>query len=222
MLTWKSISTSVLSSGCLHQNRCTLCFFALADAINSQQPLGVLQRWKALLLTAEFAFQVVPQGGDARYWKYQELRQRAIKHGDNAKVTTRQWIYHIMGFKLDRQAETKREMGAHAIHQAYKSSVKFWARTSEDITVSFVDTAITTYNRVFSLPAAKDAIMWCDENLSSLENPFQSVYVFQAIIDRAKTPEKIGWAVQGLVDHLRMGLIDKSTFDSDRRRTRRT
>ena len=64
--------------------------FASADAIISQQPLGVLQRWKALLLTAEFAFQVVSQGGDARYWKYQELRQRAIEHSDNAKVTTRQ------------------------------------------------------------------------------------------------------------------------------------
>ena len=195
--------------------------FALAKAITSKQPVGILQRWKALALTTEFAFQVVPQGGDDRYWKCQELRQRAIEQGDNAKVTTRQWIYDIMGFKMDKQAETKREIGANAIHQAYKNC-KFWARTSEEITVSFVDTAITTFSRVFSLPAAKDAIVWCDETLSSLENPFQSIYVFQAIIDRAKTPEKIGWAVQGLVDHLRMGLIDKSVFANAKLRDHRS
>ena len=186
--------------------------FAVEEAITSKQPDAVLQRWKTVLLTTEFAFQVVPEGGDQRYWKYEELRQRAIEQGDNAKVTTRQWVYDIVGFKFDKQAETKKEMGAHAIHQAYKSSVKFWARTSEDISVSFVDSAITVYPRVFSLPATRVAVIWCDENLSSTENPFQSIYLLQAVVDRAKTPDKISWAIQGLVDHLRMGIIDKSVF----------
>lgn len=195
--------------------------FAIAAAITGQQPDGVLQRWKSLLLTTEFEFIVVEDGGDNRYWKYQELRQRAIEIGDNAKITTRQWIYDIMGFKMDKQKACGREMGAHNIHQAYKESVKFWARTTEEISVGFVDSAITVYTRIFSIPAASAAIQWCDENLSSTQNPFTSIWTLQAIIDRAKTPEKIEWGCQGLVDHLRMGIIDKSVFANAKLRCHR-
>ena len=82
--------------------------FAVAAAITSSQQYGILQRWKTLLLTTEFEFHVVADGGDNRYWKYQELRQIAIEHGDNAKITTRQWIYDIIGLQ-DRQAEIRRK-----------------------------------------------------------------------------------------------------------------
>ena len=81
--------------------------------------------------------------------------------------------------------------------------------------MGFIDSAITVYNRVFSIAAASAAIQWCDENLSSTQNPFTSIWTLQAIIDRAKTPERIEWGVQSLV------MLDKSVFANAKLRCHR-
>ena len=56
--------------------------FAVAEAITTNQAIGVLQRWKTVLLSVPLAFMVVPEG-DARFWKSHTLRQRAIEQGAN-------------------------------------------------------------------------------------------------------------------------------------------
>lgn len=127
-------------------------------------------------------------------------------------MTVRQWVYDVIGFKADKEAELKHPVGSERIHQIYEKEMPFWAKTSERISAAFVDSAVTIYKRVFSLPAALEAIVWCDENLASNVNPFQSIYVLQSIVDRAQTPERIAWAIPGLLDHYRMELIDKGAF----------
>ena len=121
--------------------------FAVAEAITSNQAIGVLQR--------------------------------------------RQWVYDIVGFKRDKEAETKKTFGSARIHQEYSKSIGFWAKSSEKISASFIDSALTVFNRLFALPAALECLVFCDEAYSADQNPFQSIYVLQAIVDRAKTSGRI-------------------------------
>lgn len=89
----------------------------------------------------------------------------------------------------------------------YTNKIK-WARGVEQVSVGFVDTAVTVYKRLFSNPRAAQALEWVDENWFA-HPPLASIYAYQAIVDRGKTPEGIGLVTEGLIDAFRMGSIDK-------------
>jgi hypothetical protein len=54
--------------------------------------------WRRALLSAPFHFEVCAKGEDRRFWRSQNLRQEAIQMGDVAQLSTRQWIYDVVGY----------------------------------------------------------------------------------------------------------------------------
>ena len=87
-----------------------------------------------------------------------------------------------------------------------------FSRATEKVTKGFVDAAITIYKRLLSLPAARAVLEWCDTQLLGRDNPFESVWVLQAIVDRAKTSDTISYVMEALLDHWRMNYIDAGHF----------
>lgn len=96
---------------------------------------------------------------------------------------------------------------AEKISKLYTNKIK-WARGVEHVSPGFVDTAVTVYKRVFSNAKAALILEWVDENMFA-HPPLTSIYAYQAIVDRGRSPEGIGLVTEGLIDALRMGFIDR-------------
>ena len=184
--------------------------FSLEEAvIKAPEDQALLGRWLKLCLTTPMTFEMVP-AGEERYWRAQNIREHQIEKGDTVHRSTRQRIYDVAGFKIAKEREANKTIGADKIEKMYKR-VKLATR-SEKITFGFIDASVTIYNRILKLPKAAVQLEWLDENLPKAQNPIASVWTLQYVIERAQSPERIVFALEGLVDHYRMGLIDLGVF----------
>ena len=108
----------------------------------------------------------------------------------------------MIGFKETKGKELSKTFGAIQVAKMYDERMVY-ARTTEKVKDSFVDSAMTIHKRVFSLPVASPWLEWCDDVLTD-RSPWKSIYMLQAIVDRAQTSERISWAVWSLTDCFRM------------------
>ena len=166
---------------------------------------SVLLQWRQVMLTATFAFEVIPSG-EPRYWRAQNLRQGLIEVGLVAQLSVRQWIYDVVGFKVAKEKEFQKAVSATTLAKLYNDNVR-WAGSSESLSDSFVDQAITVYRRVLSLPDARACLEWAEENMLTTY-PWRNMKALHAIVERCTTSVKIVWAVQGVTDLFRMGLLE--------------
>jgi hypothetical protein len=93
----------------------------------------------------------------------------------------------------------------------YASKMKY-ARSSEQVSHAFVDSAVTVYRRVLSVQDACKWLEWCEENMMGQSPWAKSIYALQALVDRAQGADRIGWAVWGLTDLYRMELVNLGDF----------
>ena len=170
----------------------------------------IANRWRKVLLTQQCCLAIVPVG-DERYWKAQNLREEMVDKGESVKRTVVQRIYDIAGFKIDKEEELKVVLSSEKIATMYKTKMKF-ARSSEPVSDSFVDTAITTYKRILGNPVNQEILSYCDEHFVGTNHPFNSIYALQAVCDRASTAIRISFALEGLVDHYLMEFINLGEF----------
>ena len=158
---------------------------SIGNAIKAGATDDIMRRWLNVCLCVTIVFEVVPQG-EERFWRAQNLREQAIENGEVVHRSTRQRIYDVAGFKIEQERIHNREFSAAYVADLYNKRVKR-AKSTECLSNSFVDTAITVYKRIFSLEAAKKVLKWVDENFFGYKNPFDSVSVFQAVVN--KEPE---------------------------------
>ena len=85
--------------------------FSIRDAIVAGASDDVLMAWRRALLSAPFQFEVCGKGED-RFWRSQNLRQEAIQMGDVAQLSTRQWIYDVVGYKAFKEDELNKTLGS--------------------------------------------------------------------------------------------------------------
>ncbi len=76
----------------------------------------------------------------------------------------------------------------------------------------FGDSAVTVFRRVLSVHIACKWLEWCEENMMGQSPWAKSIYALQALVDRAQTSGRIGWAVWGLTDLYRMELVNVGDF----------
>ncbi|CAE7245726.1 unnamed protein product [Symbiodinium sp. CCMP2592] len=188
---------------------CHALLFSIHEAISAKAPEPILRRWKELLLTTPFRFELVPQG-EARFWRAQNLREEMVERGITVRLSVRQRIYDVAGFKASKEAALKTTLGAAAVASAYQKHLKASAG-SEIISESFVDSAITVHDRLLSIPACSVLLEELDAQYLK-GNPLSSIYAFQAIIDKAQTPQHITWAVEGMIDGFRKGFVEPGFF----------
>jgi hypothetical protein len=185
--------------------------FSLEEAIESGADDSILRRWKQLILSWPFAFEVC-QEGDPRMWRAQNLREELVDIGESVKLSVRQRVMDVAIFKLEREAETKAILSAEKLAKLYETNMKL-ARSTEPLSSSFIDSAVTVYRRILCVEENQALLAWCDEFFLGIKkHPLISIYSLQALIDRAQTPEKIAFGLEMLVDHYLMEYIDLGTF----------
>jgi len=185
--------------------------FSLSDAITGGASDAVLCSWKSLLLTWPMSWEVVAPG-DSRTWRAGNLREMMVDAGDSVRLSTRQLAMEVAGFKAETEATKQVTLSSADTSKLY-STYLVQARNSEKISTAFVDSALTVVKRVINIPECAMILEWCDENfLDDVQNPWNSIYALQSVVDRAQVPHLIAWAVDLLVDHYRMGFIDIGVF----------
>ena len=118
-----------------------------------------------------------------------------------SKLTVREQILDVAGFKQEKERELGRALSSAAASKIWMDKVQF-ARSSDKVSVTWIETAITVFNRVLSGPAAAKIIEYCDEHYPDV---ISSVHFLHALVKRAGDEEHIIRALEGLLDHYRMG-----------------
>ena len=88
--------------------------FSLKDAVEQGASEEVLMKWRRVALTTPFQFEVVAEGED-RYWRAANIRQECIEAGDVVQLSTRQWIFDVIGFKETKEKQLGRQLSALAV-----------------------------------------------------------------------------------------------------------
>jgi hypothetical protein len=185
--------------------------FSLQDAISSGASDEVLRSWKTLLLSWPMSWEVVALG-EARTWRAGNLRESMVDAGDSVKLSTRQLALDVAGFKMETEAAKQTAISSADTAKMYATHL-VQARSSEKISPTFVDSAITVVKRVINNAECSAILEWCDENfLDNLQHPWSSIYALQSLCDRAVCPHLISWGIELLVDHYRMDFIDIGVF----------
>ena len=172
----------------------------------------VLRGWLHLWLTVPAVFEVHAPGRD-REWRGQNLRETLVDTGIIVKRTVKQRVEDVAGFRKELHVEGgKGEASSKQIADLYSKNMVY-AQSTEIVSAAFVDSACTVDRRILSDPIGSTVMTFCDEYFTKMkEHPFESIYTLQGICDRAKGPDRLMWILQGLVDHYRMGFINKSSF----------
>ena len=140
------------------------------------------------------------------------MREELVDIGESVKPTIRQRVLDVAGFKLERQGVQNTVVSSEKVSKLYNANVVL-ARSTEPVSVAFVDSSMTIYKRILMDPVKALILALCDDLYPDpAKHPFNSIYVLQAICDRASTPAKILTALIWLVDHYRMEIIDIGCF----------
>ena len=180
--------------------------FAMEKAIKEGLDESIRMRWRHLLLTAPFQFEVHPTAED-RFWRSQNLRQHLIEVGLVSHLSCRQWVYDVVGFKASKEKELGRAISSVQLAKLYADNVKFAGGNNHVLSDSFIDSAATVHKRVLSLPVARHWLEWAEEHMLG-HYPFSTISALQALVNRAQTCSRITWAVWGITDLYRMELIN--------------
>ncbi len=185
--------------------------FSLTDAIVQGAPEDILRRWRTPVLSTTFVFEAVAPG-EARYWTAQNLREAMVEKGLSVKLSLRQRIIDVCGFKHDYETKYGTTISSSGLAKLYQKKMKY-ARSTEHVSVAWIDSAVTLNTRVFSVKEAEEILIWADSYfIKESDNPLGLIYAFQAIVDRGQTGPKIVNALKCLYDGYRMGFIELGEF----------
>lgn len=194
--------------------------FSVAESIRENAEEAVLKKWLRVLLTIDFEILCIPDT-ETRYWKAVNLREKAVELGQSVRLSLRQRIFDVAGFKQTKEASLGTTLPYKKVAQMYAQHVKL-ASGTEDVSETFVDCACGIYRRIFSVPQCQKILEAADVTLLA-SNPWnKSIYSLQGLLDRAQTTENIAYALDGLLDGFAMGFVSSAEFAPSRIRDYRS
>ena len=72
------------------------------------------------------------------------------------------------------------------------------------MTASWIDQASTVAERLCKVKAARNIVLETEENFPT-DSPFEGISKLQWIVSKARSPERITWAVGSIADHWAYG-----------------
>ncbi len=180
-------------------------YFAIHDAIKEHGNDDSLMRgWLRCLRNVPMKFLKAPV--EDWQWLGLQMREDAVEMAETVGRTTLQRIYDIIRVKHELEVAGKKS-NADTISALFMSKLKI-ASSTETVNKTFVDSALTVWNRMLSQPQAADILKACDTTWG-LHSPWNSVYKLQEVISRAQVPDAITWMLASLTDGVTCGTIAK-------------
>ncbi len=189
--------TSITPLELLH----AMIFAVHRDIINLVEE-EVLLQWRAALLSVPVHVKVFTES--EQYFESISIREEIAGDYDAAYFTAYQRIYMIEKFR-----ETEDAIKGPQTSEQLASSlgkVRFHTR-SESANAAFVDSALTLYRRVLSIPTVSAVVKKADEDYAH-SGPFSKVSALQAVMKKAGSMEQIVWTIMSIDDLFRNDMMD--------------
>ncbi|WP_353239637.1 hypothetical protein [Limnohabitans sp.] len=171
---------------------------AISRDVDAQQDddLSVLQSWRKFCLSTTTTFHL-HESHEARYWASLQLRENAGATAEAVCRTSLQRIFEVVRFRSARVKVLGAPAGtAVAVAKAYSDKL-YMANNGVQVTKSFIDVALTVHDRMFKRARIADVLVEADSGPRD-SNPFESIYVLQAILSRGQTEPRIFWIVASI------------------------
>ena len=166
-----------------------------------------LQEWRRIFLGTTFIFKYIENDTDFHFAHLQSRENLGIDFA-SMRHSSLQRILDLAAFKHRMQATTGQQWSAAHVSEQYRSNLQL-SETSDDITDSYVDMALTVHSRLLSNQKLADLAMALDEE-EGTKNPFDSVCKLQTIVSKSKDKDGVStleWTFPLLVDFYRSGAL---------------
>ena len=154
----------------------------------------------ALATPIEF---VVCSNIDDRFWRSVDLRETIGAVFASMYRSAVQRISELVGWKAQQEEKTNVSMGAAAVAEAWAANVRV-SSMGEKITVGFVDSALTVWDRLLADPVCRQLIMQTEDHWGK-RTPWDSVYKLEAVIKKRGRPGEVAlgnlrWSLSAVTD----------------------
>ena len=181
--------------------------FACGRDIEAQKGDAVLREWRHVFRTVQMDF-VRASTGKASLHAFQ-LREDYLARGEQVAWTTIQRVQLVIREKAALEfAGTK--CSSAKLAAVFASGVSL-AKSSEPMSPSFIDAALTIEARVLSNDVCSVCLTLLEDHYG-ISGPFNSVYKLQSVVNRGKTQQGIEWCLLSLADALRMRFLEVGDF----------
>jgi len=126
--------------------------FSVAAAIERKESEKVLAEWRRHMLTTIFTVAVY-SSEDEMFWASVKLRQDLAAMSSAMVRTTFQLIHEVADVKKKLEESMKSSVSAKTVFDTYKENVVMHTVGEDEFAQSFVDNALSIYNRLFSSKA---------------------------------------------------------------------
>jgi hypothetical protein len=161
-----------------------------------------IKEWERAALTSVVEFHHMTE--DTIQYRSMQSRENLAADFEALRTTPLMRILSFGAFKVRVEASGGKHSAADLL-QKYKTFITLGPR-SEKLTLSFVDHACTILNRMFVIPGMAKLLQEADD-LPSGTNPLEGTTKLQAVISKARTPDRILLVVESILDSLRAGLL---------------
>ena len=185
--------------------------FAVDEAISGKASKEELNKWLAVALTTTMTFEVLPSHDD-RYFRAVNLREDLKANYRTMSRTTFQWVFLIMNFKEAQDKSSGCTLSALKVSDLYKTRCNM-APDSEPLSKDYIDRALTVYKSLLSVPYVRAALEYCEESYG-VDGPFNSMAAMHVLTTRTFNNKDKAWVVQGIIDLVRMGMVDKQELSA--------
>ena len=161
----------------------------------------VLDKWRTILLSVTFKFELIPQSLDA-WWRWAELTE-SIGHSFDAMFPTApKRIMQVISYKLQQEDVQHKKISSKALAELWREKLGSSSKSGEEVTDTLIDNACTVWNRLLSIDACKDIIFANDAEHGHL-SVFNSIKKLHMLCFRGKLPARITWLVETLDDQVK-------------------
>ena len=162
--------------------------------------------WLRTILSVPCTFKLFDRDGD-QFAEAVNYRNEIAGQARAVVFNARQIIFNVWGFKLRRERIANSTLSAEAIANFWAKNVKEAPGSEAPLAKSSaIDACITVMKRFFIIPKCHKVVQDYEEDYGP-DTVWNSVWKYQELISRCRTPAKIEFVTLAIDDWLRSGKI---------------
>ena len=182
--------------------------FKVADDIGNACHDDILLTHGQCSLSMTFRF-VKCLTDEDRHFMAVNLRDQIVNTATELERTTCQRIFEVVDFK-SKQEKKGTLMSVATLCGVYEQRAKL-SKKGDAVTASFVESALSVWNRLLTIPECRQCVLSVDGKFGSL-SPFNGITSLQTIVYRCKKSSYIKWVVEHIGDEVLNGIRDPKSF----------
>lgn len=169
---------------------------AIARDISNEVEDETLAEWRAHALSCPFEYRLLDSDEDV-IRAARQIREDVSQQHVTLRLSAVQQIFEVIHFKK-RKEQTLGKMTAKQVATLYSENMRF-ADTTEQITESFIDMALTVNSRLLEIPTVCDIVLKAESQFG-VNTPFNGITKLQTIVSKA--PRGMAWHGNALACHM--------------------